>query len=371
MLFDMGVRLQLLVGPTIPLPAPSSIMDAFVRAEVRNGERERDVFQLAFTLGKDATGEYGLVRDGMLDSPNRLIILVSFGLLPEVLIDGIITNQEVNPGREPGRSMLIVTGEDISARLDQEEKRRTFPNQSDSAIVSRILTDYAQYGIIPDVTPTTDVPAEVDRVPSQRGITDLAFIRELAERNSFVFHIEPTAPQVNAAHWGPENRLGLAQPALNHDMAADTNLDDIGFGFDAWRAAEPRVSIMEPFTRSSIDIPAPSSLLPSLSAQSAAPLRSTLPEGTANLSPIQAALRALSAASESADAATGRGVVDAARYGRALRARRLVCVRGAGRTQDGTYYVKQVTHRIERGSYKQYFTLTREGRGAAAPLCQP
>ena len=36
-------------------------------------------------------------------------------------------------------------------------------------------------------------------------------------------------------------------------------------------------------------------------------------------------------------------------------------VRGAGLPYDGLFYVKSVTHEIERGSYKQSFTLARNG----------
>jgi hypothetical protein len=42
-----------------------------------------------------------------------------------------------------------------------------------------------------------------------------------------------------------------------------------------------------------------------------------------------------------------------------------VGVRGAGDTYDGTYYVKSVTHALSLGSYKQSFTLQRQGTGAA------
>ena len=49
------------------------------------------------------------------------------------------------------------------------------------------------------------------------------------------------------------------------------------------------------------------------------------------------------------------------RYGRVLKARQLVGVRGAGMAFDGLYYVKSVTHTIKRGEYKQSFTLTRNG----------
>jgi len=48
-----------------------------------------------------------------------------------------------------------------------------------------------------------------------------------------------------------------------------------------------------------------------------------------------------------------------------------VGVRGVGSTYDGLYYVQSVTHRIRPGSYKQSFTLTREGVGSTVPRVVP
>ena len=50
-----------------------------------------------------------------------------------------------------------------------------------------------------------------------------------------------------------------------------------------------------------------------------------------------------------------------------LRAPGVVGVRGAGHDYDGLYYVQEVTHDIAPGSYKQSFTLTREGLGSTVP----
>ena len=58
---------------------------------------------------------------------------------------------------------------------------------------------------------------------------------------------------------------------------------------------------------------------------------------------------------------TANGSLDVLRYGRVLKARKLVGVRGAGAAFDGLYYVKSVTHNIKRGEYKQSFTLSRNG----------
>lgn len=75
--------------------------------------------------------------------------------------------------------------------------------------------------------------------------------------------------------------------------------------------------------------------------------------------------------SSSSDAVSATGELDTKRYGQALLSRRLVGVRGAGDSYDGNYYVKQVTHKIALGEYRQSFTLTREGRGASIPFVVP
>lgn len=365
---DLGVRLQLMIGATVPLPAPYAVVDALVSLEVTNRDHERDGFQMTFTIGKESPIDYGLILSGILDPPSRIIITMVIGVLPQVLIDGIITSHQVMPSNRPGESRLVITGEDISLKLDLEEKSETYPNQTDSVIVTRLV---AKYGLIPKVTPTTDVPIVLDRTPSQQG-TDLAFIQQLAQRNGFVFYIDSPLPNVNIAYWGPDNRLGMPQPALTQNMGPDTNVDTpITFNFNALGPATPLVTIIEPITKLAIPIPVPSGLRPPLASRPAASLRKTLPRNTANLNPAQATLRAISTANQSSDALTATGEVDAMRYGRALRSRQLVGVRGVGFSYDGLYYVKEVTHQIHVGQYKQRFTLSREGRGALTPAVIP
>ncbi|MDC8757007.1 phage late control D family protein [Janthinobacterium fluminis] len=369
---SLGVRLQLLIGPTLPLPAPYPLMDALVSLEVTNRDQDFDGFKISFSLGKDALLDYGLLLSGLLDPPSRVIIMVFIGVMPQILIDGIITNHQVAPSNRPGESTLHVFGKDISVKLSLEEKNETYPNQPDSIIVTRLIAGYATLGLVPQVTPTTDVPIQIDRIPSQQG-SDLDYIKELARRNGFVFYIEPTPiPGVNTAYWGIDNRIGMPQPALTMNMGADSNVDNpINFSYDALGPAQPRVTIVEPFSKMAIAIPLPSSLHPPLALRPAGSLRTTLPRDSANLNPVQAGLRAMASATQSGDAVTGSGEVDAVRYGQALRARRLVGVRGVGFSYDGNYYVREVTHRIKRGEYKQAFSLTREGRGAMLPLVLP
>jgi hypothetical protein len=63
----------------------------------------------------------------------------------------------------------------------------------------------------------------------------------------------------------------------------------------------------------------------------------------------------------------GTGSLDVVRYGRVLKARQLVGVRGAGAAFDGLHYVSSVTHQIKRGDYKQSFKLARNGLLSTLP----
>src|SRR5262249_50290615 len=136
----LGIRLQLLIGrPDIPLPAPYEVVDALVSVKVINDDRKGDGFEMVFNLGRDSLLEYGLLRSGIVDVSNRVIIMVIIGALPQVLIDGIITKHQISTDNEPGRTKLTVMGKDISVKLSFEDQSATHSRQKDSDIVHKIL----------------------------------------------------------------------------------------------------------------------------------------------------------------------------------------------------------------------------------------
>ena len=81
-----------------------------------------------------------------------------------------------------------------------------------------------------------------------------------------------------------------------------------------------------------------------------------------------AASYALALSFGASDAITGTGTLDVLRYGRVLRSRMMVGVRGAGVAYDGMYYVNSVTHSLKKGQYKQNFTLSRDGLVSQTPV---
>jgi hypothetical protein len=369
----LGIRLMLMIGKKVPVPAPASMMNALTRVEVKqDGNGEGDGFQMTFTLGKDVAAEYGLLLSGALDPDHRVAIGVLLGAVPEPLINGVIHHHQVSPSNEPGLSTLTVSGRDIGVLLDLEEKNEPYQNRPDSVIVNEVLLRYASDGILPphQITPTPDVPLELDRVPRQQD-TDLKFLQALAERNGFVFYIEPRTLGVSSAYWGPENRLGLSQPALSIGMGASTNVKTLNFSQDALAPVASEGSFVEPITKTSIRIPQLPSLRVPLSPRETSARRTVLVRCTAGRNPAQAAMAGLAETMGAPDAVVATGELDTVRYGHVLRARRLVGVRGAGFSYNGDFSVKSVTHAIERGRYTQSFELGREGTGALLPVVRP
>jgi hypothetical protein len=367
----LGLRLILLMGQTVPLPVPLAVSTAFTRLEVTNDAQGQDGFQITFTLGRDTVVDYSLLQSGLVDTFNRVVIGVLLGAVPQVLIDGIITHHQLAPGAEPGRASLTITGRDVSQLLDLEEKNEKFDNQPDFLIVMRLLSQYAQYGLVPLVNPTTDVPIMLQRIPRQYE-TDLKFIQRLAERNGFVFYIEPLTLGVNTAYWGPENRLGLPQPALSLNMGAHTNVNSLNFSQDALAPVSTSATVVEPISKTAIPIPSlPSLHIPPLVSSPTPARRKVFLRNSANQNPGQAATSAIATISRSPDSVQGEGELDGVQYGSVLRARHLVGVRGVGLTYDGNYYVRRVTHSLENGKYSQRFTLSREGTGALLPVVVP
>jgi hypothetical protein len=364
--------MMLLIGPVLPAPAPPPVMDALTSAQVTTTAGQADGFQLTFALSDKSMLNRVLLPVGYFDPGVRVILLVVLGGLPTVLIDGIITRQDVTPSDTPGGSTLSITGEDLSVLMSMDVKYVCYPGLPAEGVVAAICAQYALYGIIPAPVPPVllDVPDPIEKIPVQSG-TDLDHLRALAQTAGYVFFIQPgPVPGASIAYWGPEVRVGVPQPALNVNMDAETNVESLSFSYDGLARSQLTVTIQEPITGLSIPIPIPDIgiLRPPLAARPAVTLRHVDLSGAAKLNPVQAALFGLGQSVSDSDAVTGQGALDVLRYGHILKARQLVSVRGAGLSYDGFYYVTSVTHTIKRGEYKQSFQLARDGVVSLSPV---
>lgn len=368
-----GVNLTLMIGPAVPIPVSQSVLDALVGVQVTTSTQGPSAFQLTFNLSNNSPLQtIFLLSSGSPLPLIRVVIVATVGGSTEVLIDGVMTNHQVTPGNDGGHSTLTVTGEDLTRVMDYIDfSGIPYPAMPPEARVAIILAKYMAFGVIPMVIPSIliDVPIPTDRIPRQKG-TDLAYTRKLADEVGYAFYIEPgPAPGTSIAYWGPEIKVGVPQPALNLNMDAHTNVESLNFRYDTEKATLPILFIQNPQTKVPIPIPIPAitPLNPPLGLIPPIPKNIVPITGAAKLSPVQAAIIGLTKAAKTADVVQGQGSLDVTRYGRILKARRLVGVRGVGTAFDGLYYVTSVTHSIKRGEYKQQFTLSRNGLISTLP----
>jgi hypothetical protein len=386
-----AVQLNVSLGPTTPLPAPADVMEALIGVEINRGNEAPSGFQMTFNAARLATGQdYGLVASSLLKPWNRVVLSVTVNGLSQVLMDGFITRQELTPGTSPDSSILTVTGEDISVKMNLFELSLEYPAMGDFLIAEVVLAKYLLLGVIPDVQPTLTDIIPFEYVP-QQNCTDLCYLKQLAQRNGYVFYIKPSDNLTNYAYWGPPVRSGQPQPALTVDSGPLTNVNSLSFAYDALAPTLVYGMVLETMIDPYVPLPVlgvSSTRTPPLATDPALSdsLGGILPDPIGAISDAfslttrgtlfqgpglqwgQSQTLAQAMLDLSVDkVVTVQGEIDVTRYEGILSFPGVVGVRGAGLTYDGLYSIDSVSHKITSRtgdwSYKQSFTLTREGTG--------
>lgn len=372
----IGVRLTLWIGRGVPRPAGHEVTEHLVSTEVAVSDRERSGFELKFNAIRSANlvGGFPIVREPGLQAGARVIVMATIGIRPQVLIDGIVETAEFSPAQGDGPAQLVVRGKDLTFAMDREEREVSHPAMGPGEIAMLVLARYASFGIIPvvDRPQAAETPNPTDRVPMQKG-TDYAYLTELAGKYDRIFTIIPgPAPLTSMAYWGPPPRIGTPQRALTSDMGPETNVSNLNFENAASEAANVTGNVQDRQTNQSVPV------------RSVVPLRVPLALNNPILQPgvaktnlfrthgaptaAQAMGEAQAQSDASSDVVKVTGDLDTGRYNAILEPRRLVGLRGAGLDNSGLYYVKDVVHKISRGSWIQSFTLNREGTGSTVPV---
>ncbi|MEJ2004864.1 MAG: hypothetical protein P8X57_07855 [Cyclobacteriaceae bacterium] len=327
-----------MIGPAAPVPVPEFVLDALTEITVTHDDTGSSGFMLNFKVSKDSPLQllYLLGGGGSLVPFMRAMIIVTMNGKPNVIMDGMITNHQLQPGTDKNSALLSLTGEDLTTVMDRQEfSGLPFPAMPAEARVALLVAKYSFLGIIPMVIPSVliDTPIPTSRIESQEG-TDLAYIRKLADRVGYVFYIEPgPQPGMNIAYWGPKIKVGKPQPALNMDMDVIKNIENISFQFDNSLNTIPTVFYYDEVSKVPITVPVPpvTPLNPPLGMVPPIPTRlESVSDELSKYSLPKAIMIGLAMASNRTDAVSGSGSLDVLRYGNILKARQLVGVRGVG-----------------------------------------
>jgi hypothetical protein len=353
-------------------PAPRAVMEALTEVSVQTGSGgfTPSGFELTFATSKLSQITTELLPTGYFDPPTRVVIAVTQLGSTTVLMDGVITQQDVAPADESGKSVLSIKGEDLTRMMDVIDFGAliAYPSMPAEARVALMIAKYAPiYGIIPLVIPSVliDVPLPTELIPQHSG-TDLAYINMLAERVGYTFYLQPgPVPGASTAYWGPKLQMAIpfltTPPPLAIDWDGRSNVESLQFSFDGFKKTQFVVLVKVDDVPIPLPVPIPdvTPLSPPLGQKDPVPLMVTPLTGLSGYTATEAAVIALAKAADSANIISGQGTLDVLRYGSILPARTVVQVRGAGITYDGEYFVSSVTHTIRWGSYKQSFTLRR------------
>jgi len=366
------LTLSLMMGVGLD-PVPRAVMEALteVSVSIGAGGTSPSGFDLKFATSKLSQITTQLLPSGYFDPPTRVVIAATLSGSTTVLMDGVITQQDVVPSDESGKSVLSIKGEDLTRMMDLKDfgSLIAYPSMAAEARVAQMVAKYSHtYGITPHIIPAVllDVPHRNATIPQQSG-TDLAYINTLAERVGYTFYLQPgPTPGISTAYWGPKLQTFPSLPTpppLAIDWDGRSNVESLQFSFDGFKkthfVASTQVPDVQDPLKLRIPIPDVKELSPPLGQKDPKLLKVTPLVGLSGYNRTEARVIALAKAADSGNMISGQGTLDVLRYGAILPARTVVQVQGAGITYDGKYYVSTVTHTIKPGSYKQTFTLQR------------
>lgn len=372
-----GIYLTLLIGPGVPVPAPKELIDSLSDIQVTSS-KERSGFQISFSTGKNSSIITTLLPAGYFDPiTTRVVIIVTLNGMPHVIMDGMVTNHQIAPSNDPGKSTLTLTGEDLSLAMDIIEKIIPYPAMPEVAVIYTVLAPYAFLGIVPLVIPPiiSLIRSPTETWETQPKMTDRQYLKQLAQKCGYLFFVEPgPLPGQSIAYFGPDVNIPIPQSALSINLDAATNVESMSFSLDGMAKKVRIYTIMDPITKKiPIPIPVPNINVfkPPMGARPTPPSKIEFADDVAQADATEAAQGILGFLMNNTAAVTGNGSLDVMRYKHILKARMMVGVRGAGITYDGMYYVDSVTHNIKPGEYKQSFSLSRDGVISNSPYVIP
>src|SRR5262249_26696186 len=301
------LALTLLRGPSLA-PVTAEI-DAGLRAAkvaVRMGART--TFELTFSVGRHRFSWGNLLANGYFDPGTRLTLVTDGDA--RVLVDGIVTGQELSLSGSGRSQTLVVSGEDLSVLMDLNEVALQYPGEPAHVRAQVIIARYAVYGIEPAVVPApiVEIPISTERIPTQAE-TDYRYLRRLAENVGYLFAIQAgPAPGRSGAYWGPPVRTGTPQAPIVADGGA---VSELRFRLDGLARTEMTAMILDPATRTLLPIPVPDVRVvrAQLAARPAPTLRHCRLFGAAKRTVAGAAASALGAMALTSDAVIATGTL--------------------------------------------------------------
>ena len=328
-----------------------------VSIEVEDDEELAGAFNIRLAIRLQKDGEWTWIDDERLSLWNKVSISAGFADNVVEVITGYISQLKPYFDAELCQCYLDIKGMDGSVLMNTEEKLKDLPNKKDSDIATEIFSDY---GFTPEVQDTEVIHEEVISTIIQRE-TDIQFLKRLAKRNGYECFV-----QNNTAYFRPPQLSGKPQKILALQFGTETNLSYFKTEINALRPTKVEMHQLDLLTKENRDVMVDSTEQKRLGMTSATGLYSSEVE-PANFfvkhakTNSQPAMQALCQGlyDEAEWIIEGEGEIAGSVYKDVLKARKLVTIKGVGKTYSGIYYVTKVKHVFTDSGYTQNFRVKR------------
>jgi phage protein D len=347
-------------------PASPELLSGIQMLEVEDHADLADMLRLRVSVGVDeGASSWSVLDEDLFTRLQNVRVALKVGTeAAEPLIDAYVVDVRAALSEEPGRSQLEVVAMDGTALLSLEEKVRAWPDQADSAIASAI---FSELGFSPVVEDTSEVRSADDTTTLQRG-TDIQFLRRLAQRNGYECFVEVGSGGQTEGHFHPPRVEEQPQAILNVNLGSATNVATFTARYDMLGATTAKATGVEVESASDQSADAQAGELKTLGSATTVPSdrpRKVLLADSGLVRSGELETLARSVVDRSSFAVTAEGTVSTAALGKAVRAKRPLLVRGAGRAFSGTYYVERVLHVFSGDGHEQQLRLRRNAAGVA------
>ncbi|MGH9884441.1 MAG: phage late control D family protein [bacterium] len=310
---------------------------------------------------RNEDGTWPYLEDDNLEVWNRVTVLAAFPKQTETVFDGYISHTSVRTNADASNMTVEISGVDASYHMNVEEKTRIWRNQTYEDIATAIIGEYEFTPYVADAPAPGTPPLQV----AQRS-TDHRFLRELARRRGYEFYVLGAN-----AYFRPADLTKAPQKVIAINFGEETNCNDLQFQSDGTAPTEASVAYFDAMEgEAKVDqqmdsglTPLGTELLSSLRGQVPIPQTKRIARGLGFSSPAQAAEYAAGMLRRNGWWVTAHGTMSGLRYGRVLRSRKLVTVKGAGPNFNGNYYVRRVRHTLTSRTYMMEFDLSRNALG--------
>ncbi len=297
----------------------------------------------------------------------RITVTVTVGSITDVLMDGYISNIEIEQTPQTATLRATFTVVDASYKMGLNPVCKVWPAGKSYEDIARDIITHDPYNlkaVIEDNPPKagSDEPRSV----VQRS-TDRQFLRELARRRGYEFYVMGAT-----AYFRKPVLSGTPQKAIASNFGERTNCENLHIYVDATAPTKAVAARIDPYSGETVAVTVDAASDCGLTKMGTTVANPYPPSTIVVRRPPALSKEELKAylcgvIIRNSFFVKATGTLNALLYGAILRTRKTVKIFGYGKVYTGSYYVRKVVHTLTPKTYRMEFEAYRNRTGQISP----